>query len=205
MKRPACSALLVSLLVLGGCATRTAPSASPAPPIALKSLQVAAAPSAATSPKKVALSYVSSNVHGVESAPIVVSGNLLFSSPPDRVEGTYFNLQDQIDTVAALQDNLVRLKVFEAVELTSAPRAADLKIFVIFDDSFYEERSMQYTLKATLQVHGGPQRFRKEYIAQSAQPGWLSRMSTTAAKSNVAKGLLEQMVTDLQTYAANPG
>ncbi|HSI56945.1 MAG TPA: hypothetical protein VLA16_05275 [Ideonella sp.] len=198
MKRIACSGILLTLLALGGCA-------SP-PPTPLKSLTLSAAPAAATSTKKAALTYVSSNVDGTQVPPLVVSGNVLFSVPSDAIEPYLFNRQDQSDTVEALQANLLRLKVFDAVEFSSAPRLPDLKIMVVFDKTFYEARNQQYTLNVTLHIQAGKQRFRKEYLAQSNPQGSAFRalaLGSEQAKAEAARLLLEQLLTDIRAFAAD--
>ena len=198
MKRIACSGILLTLLALGGCA-------SP-PPTPLKSLTLTAAPAVATSTKKAALTYVSSNVEGTDVPPMVVSGNVLFSVPSDEIEPYLFNRQDQSDTVEALRANLLRLKVFDAVEFSSAPRSPDLKIMVVFDKTFYEPRDKQYTLNVTMQIQGGKQRFRKEYLAQSNPQGSVFRaaaLSGEQAKAEAATVLLEQLLTDIRDFAAD--
>jgi len=197
MPRTPLPALVLTLLVLAGCATAPAP--------ALRSLTASTPPSLATSLKTASVTYVSGDLEGSAPAPAVLSGKVLYSTPPDEIEPWLFNLQDQADVTEALQANLVRLQVFKSVEFSSAPKGVpDLKIIVVFTGTDYQPGQQQYTLNVTMQIQAGAMRLRKDYRVFSNPTGsrWTAlRVSREQAKAAAAKALLEQLLPDIQAFA----
>jgi hypothetical protein len=82
---------------------------------------------------------------------------------------------------------------------------ADIKITVVFAQTFHQIHNQEYTLNVAMNIEGGKRPFLKQYRVNSNEKAttW-ERLNTNAyeGKALAVRRLLERLVPDIQTYVA---
>jgi hypothetical protein len=187
-------ALALALLV-SGCAT----------PIAFNTVSLGGEPTV-TSNKEASVVHISGAVRGASNTTLMPIGNNVFvpisTGPAPQLQ---FHLEDQGEFIKVLRAELLRLKVFKAVALGSDQVQGDIKISVIFAQTYHQIHNQEYTLDVAMSIEGGKKPFLKQYRVNSNEKAstW-ERWSTNAFEGKVlaVRRLLERLVPDIQAYVA---
>eukprot|EP01036_Dinobryon_divergens_P049248 gene49248-66001_t len=182
---------LLPLLALAACA-------APGP----VSYNLGTAPGA-TSPKPASLTYITGAVDGTRGMPVVISGNVLVPASAELDWAGRFNVNDQAKFAEVMGDELRRLKVFSALEVTSAPKNPQVRIAVIFDRSFHDVGSQSYQLDVTLHIQQGKSLLRKSFHVDTGNGGFWQPAAGSAdeGKRRANRALLEVLVPDAEWLA----
>ena len=185
---------LMASLALVGCAT----------PIPFSTVTLAAEPTV-TSTKQATLSHLSGAVRGASGSTFMPVGAIFVPLSTGPVPHLQFHAQDQSEFVGVLRSELLRLKVFEAIQLGDAQTPTDFKITVIFAQTYHQIHNQEYTLDVAMNIEGGKRPLLRQYRVNSNEKSTVwERFNTNAyeGKALAVRRLLERLVPDIQAYVA---
>jgi hypothetical protein len=186
---------IVAMLLVSGCAT----------PIAFDTVSLGNEPTA-TSNREASIVHISGAVRGANSSSLMPLGNNVFvpiSTGP--VPHLQFHAEDQAEFIKVLRKELLRLKVFKAVSIGADQIPDNIKISVIFAQTYHQIHHQEYTLDVAMSIEGGKKAFLKQYRVNSNEKAttW-ERWNTNAYEGKVlaVRRLLERLTPDIQAYVA---
>lgn len=189
---------LCASLVLGGCAT----------PVPFNTVTLGGAPTV-MSTKTATLEQVSGVVRGGSGTTLVPAGTVFIPISTGPIPRLQFHAQDQAEFLEVLKAELLRLKVFKAVDVGSAPPSSEnLRITVIFAQTYHQPGLQEYQLDVVMNIEGGRKPFLKRYYVNSNEKASLWEQWNTSAfegKVLAVRRLLEKLVPDIQAYVAEHG
>jgi len=185
---------LLFAILLGGCAT----------PIALNTLKYEPA-TTVTSTKDASVVVVSGAVRGGSANSLMPVGGILIpisSGPSPKLQ---FNAEDQQAFAESLRTELVRLGVLKSA--SADPSAGtDLRIQVIFAQTYHEPNFQEYVLDVVVEMTGGKEPFLQQYrIVSTEKDTTWEKWNTNAyqGKAKAARLLMEKLIPDIERYVAS--
>lgn len=182
------------LFALGGCAT----------PIPFNTVTLGGEPTV-TSDKQAVLSHISGAVRGSNSSTMIPVGAIFVPISSGPVPHLQFHTGDQSEFIDVLRSELLRLKVFKTVAVGGGEVPAEVKITVVFAQTFHEISIQEYTLDVAMNIEGGKSPLLKQYRVNSNEKASMwERLNTNAyeGKAKAVRRLLEKLMPDIQAYVA---
>lgn len=192
-KRLALCTILVTCL-LGGCAT----------PIPLNTLRYEQQ-TAVTSTKDATVVVVSGAVSGGSSSYLMPVGTIFIPMYTRPSPEAMFNSDDQQAFGEALRTELVRLGVLKTAS-TDTSATTDLKIQVIFAQTYHNPGIHEYTLDVVAELTGGREPLLRQYhIVSTEKDSIWEKMNTNGYQGKVkaARLLMEKLIPDIERYVAS--
>ncbi|UCU95800.1 hypothetical protein [Hydrogenophaga taeniospiralis] len=186
-------ALAASLLA--GCAT----------PIPLNTLRYEQ-PMKVSSTKEATVVVVSGAVRGAAGSYLMPVGGIFIpmSSGPNPM--LQFNAVDQQAFAESLRAELVRNGVLRVAAPDTA-MARDLKVQVIFAQTYHNPNFQEYVLDVVAEMTGGKEPALRQYrVVSSEKDSTWEKWNTNAyqGKAKAARLLLEKLIPDIASYVAAP-
>jgi hypothetical protein len=185
------AALAASLLT--GCAT----------PIPLNTLKYEQ-PIKVSSTKEATVVVVTGAVRGAEGSYLVPAGKILIPVSTGPYPKFQFNAEDQQAFAESLRAELVRNGVLK-VAGSDASTTRDLKVQVIFAQTYHNPNFQEYVLDVVAEMTGGKKPALRQYrIISSEKDSTWEKWNTTAyeGKAKAARLLLEKLIPDIASYVA---
>lgn len=180
--------------LLSGCAT----------PIPLNTLTYEQKPTV-TSTKEATVVVVSGAVRGAAGSFLVPVGGIFVPMSTGPNPALQFNAQDQQEFAESLRTELVRLGVLKTASVD--PNVGkDLKIQVIFAQTFHNPNFQEYTLDVVAEMTGGKEPLLRQYrIVSSEKDSTWEKWNTNAyqGKAKAARLLMEKLIPDIERYVAS--
>lgn len=184
--------LLASLL--SGCAT----------PIPLNTLKYDLK-TTVTSTKEATVVVVSGAVRGAAGSYLMPVGGIFIPMSTGPNPELQFNNDDQQAFAEALRNELVRLGVLKAAS-ADVVATKDLKIQVIFAQTYHNPKFQQYTLDVVAEMTGGKEPLLRQYrVVSSEKDSTWDKWNTNAyeGKAKAARLLMEKLVPDIERYVGS--
>lgn len=161
-----------------------------------------------TSSKQATLTHVSGAVRGSSGSTLIPVGTIFVPVSTGPVPHLQFHSQDQSEFVDVLRSELLRLKVFQTINLGESQATSDFKITILFAQTYHQIHYQEYTLDVAMNIEGGSTPFLKKYRVNSNEKSTMWERWTTNAyegKALAVRRLLEQLMPDIQAYVAQNG
>lgn len=184
---------IVSLLLLTGCAT----------PIPLNTLTYEQK-TTVTSSREATVLVVSGAIRGGSGSYMMPVGGILVPVSTGPHPELQFNSKDQQAFAESLRNELVRLGIVKTAS-GDASQAKDLKMQIIFAQTFHNPNIQQYTLDVVAEFTGGKEPVLRTYrvISSEKDTTW-EKLNTNAyeGKAKAARLLMERLIPDIELYVA---
>lgn len=193
MRKIAFFLVLVTSL-LAGCAT----------PIPLNTLKYEQKPTI-TSEKQATVVVVSGAVRGAAGSYLVPVGGIFIPMSTGPHPELQFNSDDQQAFAAALRTELVRLGVVKSASANAAA-SDNLKIQVIFAQTYHNPAFQEYTLDVVAELTGGKEPFLRQYrVVSSEKDSTWEKLNTNAYEGKVkaARSLMAKLIPDIEAYISS--
>lgn len=190
-------ALLVALAasLLAGCAT----------PIPLNTLKYEQ-PIKVSPTKEATVVVVSGAVRGTAISYLMPVGGIFIPMSTGPHPELQFNAEDQQAFAESLRAELVRNGVLKVASADTAT-ARDMKIQVIFAQTYHNPAFHEYVLDVVAEMTGGKEPALRQYrvVSSEKDPTW-EKWNTNAyeGKAKAARLLLEKLIPDIANYVAAP-
>jgi hypothetical protein len=182
------------LVLLVGCAS----------PIPFNTISIGGVPTVTTT-KVAELRLRTGSVKAASGSMLLPAGGAFVSVPTGPLVALAFGEKDQQEFVEQLRVELLRLRVFRAVERSASPAAADLKIEVHFLETAHRELNQEYSIDATLRMSSASAAPVERVFRVNSNEGAsiFEKLNTTAAegKAKAVRRLLERLIPEIQAYA----
>lgn len=187
------SIFLVFLMALTGCAT----------PIPLNTLQYEQKTTVRSS-REATVVVVSGAIRGGSGSYMMPVGGIFVPVSTGPHPELQFNSKDQQAFAESLRTELVRLGIVKTAS-GDVSQAKDLKMQIIFAQTFHNPNIQQYTLDVVAEFTGGKEPVLRQYrvISSEKDTTW-EKMNTNAyeGKAKAARLLMERLIPDIELYVA---
>ena len=184
--------LFASLLV--GCAT----------PIPLNTLKYEQVTSVKSS-KEATVAVTTGAIRGASGSYMMPVGGIFIPMSTGPIPKLQFNTEDQQAFAESLRNELVRLGIVKSASADTSVNK-DLKIQVIFAQTFHNPNFQEYTLDVVAEISGGKEPLLRQYrIISSEKDSTWEKLNTNAyeGKAKAAKLLMQRLIPDIESYISS--
>lgn len=186
--------LVLVSAVLAGCAT----------PIPLNSLKYEQETSIKSS-NEATVVVISGAVRGATGSYLVPAGGIFIPVSTGPNPALQFNNVDQNAFGESLRAELVRLGIVKSASADSAGDK-DLKIQVVFAQTYHNPNFQRYTLDVVAEMTGGKEPALRQYrVISSEKDSTWEKWNTNAyeGKAKAARLLMEKLIPDIESYISS--
>ena len=185
---------ILAVFILSGCATKI--------PFNTASI---GGESTVTSSKTASILRVSGAIRGGQSTTLIPVGTILVPIASGPNPELQFHNQDQAEFTEVLRTELLRLKVFQSISAGENQDNPDIKITIVFAQTYHMPQMQEYILDVAMNIEGGKRPLLKQYRVGSHEKSSLwEKLNTNAYEGKVlaVRRLLEKLIPDIQSYIA---
>ena len=144
-------------------------------------------------------------VRGASGSYMMPVGGIFIPMSTGPIPALQFNSEDQQAFAESLRAELVRLGVLKAASADLAA-SKDLKIQVIFAQTYHNPSFQEYTLDVVAEMTGGKEPLLRQYrVISSERDSTWEKWNTNAheGKAKAARLLMEKLIPDIERYVAS--